>query len=243
VLLKYAPLDVVGQFTAAIQLSTILLSLLNAPLAVYHLPMLSAATAPGERQRVLRQLLSFSCLVGSCAVIVALAAKALIIHLLYSGRFVGALPFLDWFFPAIFFQSLLWILGLALIALRRGGRLFVLDLFQYVLFAPLAILAVGELGRVDLLGPFYFLAQLIALAVSAVLLDRLLGGAIRHPPLLLRGGLSSAAVLGMMVLTLGHQSVSWSLLAFSIVVAGTLFFLLATSDERRAVASILFRRR
>jgi hypothetical protein len=100
-LLSSAGLAAPGAFTAAFQMSPALLSLLTAPLQMYHLPSLSTAREAEEKRRMLEAFLSFSGLLGDGVAVLRIAGKALLIQLLHPADFVPALAFLDWFFPGL----------------------------------------------------------------------------------------------------------------------------------------------
>jgi O-antigen/teichoic acid export membrane protein len=231
-LLAQTDIGFVGQFTAAQATSGIFFGFVISPLQIYYLPKFSAARRSGESPVRLDQFVSFSLLMTVPPLIAFLALKPLVIQALYSQAFLPSLVFLDWFLPGIFFLPPLWIIGSALIGIRRTDRVVVLDVFQYGGPAVLIAIALYGLRSPDLVGPSFAVAQATA-CFTCFWIARRTFGFVPSLSLTVRLAVNGATVIGAAFVTAGQSEVEW-FSACALVLAGTVVPLLVASSEERA---------
>lgn len=237
-LLARMDINFVGQFTAAQATSGIFFGFIISPLQIYYLPKFSAARRSGEIPVLLDQFLSFSLLMTVPPLIAFLALKPMVVQALYSQAFLPSLVYLDWFLPAIFFLPPLWIIGSALIGIRRTDRVVVLDMLQYGGPAVLIAIALYGFRSPGLVGPSFAAAQAIACATCFWIARRAFGF-VPSIALTMRLAASGALVLGAGIVTAGQSEVEW-FSACGLVLAGTVVpLLIASSEERSALIGFL----
>jgi O-antigen/teichoic acid export membrane protein len=239
-LMLFARTDIgfVGQFTAAQALTGMFLGIVISPLQVYYLPKFSAARRAEQISLLLDQFISFAVLMTIPPLIGFLVLKPLVVQALYSSEFLPSLAFLDWFLPTIFFQAPLWIIGSALIGVRRVDRFVVLDVMQSGGFALLVGLALYGMDSPYFIGPSYTIAQAAA-CLMCFWVARQVFGFRPGVSVLIRLALGGVMVGAAAILTAGRSQVGW-LASCCLVLAGTVLpLLIASAQERSALMGFI----
>jgi O-antigen/teichoic acid export membrane protein len=235
-LLSSAGLAAVGAFTAAFQMSAAFLALLTAPLQMYHLPSLSTAREAEEKRRMLDAFLSFSGLLGGGAAVVLIAAKSLLIELLYTSDFVPALAFLDWFFPGLYIQALSSVYGHAMLAAGSGRAACGVEAVRSGTFVALTAAALFVADDPSLIGPAFLVTRALGLWLAARTAGRIYGTRPAEPMgRRLRRLVPAATVTAVAAVAMGRPSFDWTVATLS----GTALLVLvaaARPQERAALA-------
>jgi O-antigen/teichoic acid export membrane protein len=235
-LLSSAGLAALGAFTAAFQMSGAFLSLLTAPLQMYHLPSLSTARKLEEKRRMLEAFLSFSGLLGSGLAVVLIAGKPLLIELLYSRDFVPALAFLDWFFPGLYIQALSSVYGHAMLAAGSGRAACGVEAVRSGTFVALTAAALFVADDPSLIGPAFLVTRALGLWLAARTAGRIYGTRPAEPMgRRLRRLVPAATVTAVAAVAMGRPSFDWTVATLS----GTALLVLvaaARPQERAALA-------
>jgi O-antigen/teichoic acid export membrane protein len=235
-LLSSAGLAALGAFTAAFQVSAAFLSLLTAPLQMFHIPSLSAAKDAEEKRRLLEAFVSFSGLLGSGVAVVLIAAKPVLIELLYSPDFVPALAFLDWFFPGLYLQALSSVYGSAILAAGLGRAACGVEAARSGTFVVLTAGALLVADEPWLIGPAFVATRALGLWLAARTADRIYGPRPVEPMRRLRRLIPAAVVTAVATAALGGAGFDWAVAAL----AGTGLLVLAATarpQERAALAA------
>jgi O-antigen/teichoic acid export membrane protein len=231
-----------GLFTAAYQIAFSMLALMGAPLQMFHLPALSESGEPEARRVLLREILSFSRLVAASYAVAVIAAKPLLLRLLYSSDFLPALRFLDWFLPALYFQSLYMVMGSAMAAQRLGAAACAVEALRTGVFVTIAAVAIFIAHDPYLLGPAYFISRVVAYVVALAVVRRAYGGHFAaEMSFTIRGALIAAAIAAVGIVALDRSSIDGPILVAAAAALGAIFAA-ATPSERRVVLRVIARR-
>jgi O-antigen/teichoic acid export membrane protein len=225
-------LDFVGQFTAAQVMAGIFFGFIIAPVQIYYLPQFSAARRSDETCALLNQFLSFAVLMTVPPLIGFLALKPLVVQALYSREFLPSLALLDWFLPTIFLQAPLWIIGTALIGVRRADRVVVVDIIQYGGFALLIGITLYVFSAPNLIGPSFTVAEAVA-CFACFCFARRIFGFMPSVSVMVRLAVGGAMVMGSAYVTVGQSEVEW-FSACGLVLSGTTLSLLIASPQERS---------
>lgn len=234
-------LDTLGMFTAAYQIAISMLALMGGPLHMFHLPALSAHGEPTARRALLGEIFSFSRLFAASYTVTLIAAKPLLLRVLYSNDFLPALAFLDWLLPALYFQSLYMVLGSAMAAKRLGGAACAMELVRTGGFVLLSAVAIFIAHDPYLLGPAYFLSRVVAYFGALTIVRRAYGGSLfADTRSTLSGFAMGASVLALGGFALNRTSIDGPLL-LSAALALVAICAAATRTEWRAILSFVTR--
>ncbi len=230
-----------GLFTAAYQIAFSMLTLMGSPLQMFHLPALSEGGEPAARRLLLREILSFSRLAAAFYAVVLIAAKPLLIRVLYSSDFLPALRFLDWLLPALYFQSLYMVMGSAMAAQRLGAAACAVEALRTGLFVTLGAAALFVAHDPYLLGPAYFVSRVAAYFVALAVVRRAYGCFAADMSFVMRGVVMVTAISVVGIVTLDRTSIDGLTL---VATAAALCAILAaaTPSERRVILHVVTRR-
>jgi PST family polysaccharide transporter len=238
-LLSSAGLAALGAFTAAFQLSAAFLSLLTAPLQMFHIPNLGAAREAEEKRRLLEAFVSFSGLLGGGVAVVLIAAKPILIEFLYSRDFAPALAFLDWFFPGLYIQALSSVYGSAILAAGLGRAACGVEAARSGAFVALTAGALFFADEPWLLGPAFFVTRVLGLWLAARAAGRAYGTRPAEPARRrLRRLIPAALVSAVATTAMGNEGFDWTVAAFAGIALLTLAAT-ARPQERAALAAAL----
>ncbi len=148
-----------GLFEVAWTLGMTYITLVLSSLVTYYLPTLTRTKDPGERATLIRQVLRFTIVTMTPLLVLAVTIKPLVVAVLYSQSFHGALGLLRWMFIGDFMHATTWVLGLTAIAyadLRVAiwcGVLWPLTL----LFGSVALILTQQ--SFEVVGPVFLVVQ------------------------------------------------------------------------------------
>lgn len=157
----------VGLFTTAMTVAGIYLGAIISIMARDYFPRL-AALPPTDRDALndaVRDQQELALLLGMPAILAVLAFAPLVIPVIYSPRFLAAVPLLNWLVTADLFRLLAWTLAYVALARGSGTRFLRLELSSGAL--GLAAIAAGLVmdGLVGV-GVGYLVAQAIYLVMA-----------------------------------------------------------------------------
>ncbi|MBG6236644.1 O-antigen/teichoic acid export membrane protein [Pedobacter sp. CAN_A7] len=165
----------VGIFQASYTISTMYLSIiLNSMLADFF-PRLSVHSKDNTKVNTLiNEQTELALIFGAPMVIAIIAFCPLIIKLLYSSSFAGAVPILEWQAIGDFFVLITWPLGVLFLAKGMGIYSVLTDLLWAVLYYSLIYLGQDFFG-VEILGIGFLIAIVIKLSVVFICVRRISG--------------------------------------------------------------------
>jgi hypothetical protein len=219
-----------------------MLALMGAPLQMFHLPALSEGGEPAARRVLLREILSFSRLAAAFYAVALIAAKPLLLRVLYSSDFLPALRFLDWLLPALYFQSLYMVMGSAMAAQRLGAAAGAVEALRTGLFVTLGAAALFAAHDPYLLGPAYFVSRVVAYFVALAVVRRAYGGHFAaEMSFVMRGIAIATTILMLSIVALDRTSIDGPIL---VAAAAALCAILAaaTPSERQVIFRVITRR-
>ena len=137
----------VGQFQAGWGVTTIYLQMIFQAMGRDYYPRLSGhAGDKSGMQKLVNQQLHLALLLGTPLLLLAMTAAPLIIRLLYSSSFQGAVSQLQWLAFGTLFKLISWPLGFVLLALRKSTVYLITECISSAIFLILTI------GLTDIFG-------------------------------------------------------------------------------------------
>jgi enterobacterial common antigen flippase len=220
IVLRQFALDGLGLWSAAVNISGVLVSFVLAAMGTDYYPRLAGlAHDAAEFSRAVNTQVEIALCLALPALLATLLFAPLGLRLLYSGQFDAAIPVLRWSVFGMFLRVVTWPLGFVILAQGRGGLYFLNDLYVHVIYLAALVLGgrawglagLGIAGLLQYAGYLLFIlpvAWLIARAawnrpncLRIFLAALLLAAAsclvrwVRHP--LLFNGIGALAVAGV----------------------------------------------
>ncbi len=158
VILKKSDFSSVGLFQSVWTISNIYINvLLNAMLADYF-PRLSKFSNDNDASnKLINEQLEITLLAGAPMLIVLLSFSSIVLELLYSTSFIGALPILEWQIYSSFITLVVWPLSVIFIARNKGLFMFASEIFKQSIYLFLIFFGWDFLG-IDVLGIGFFIS-------------------------------------------------------------------------------------
>jgi len=154
-------LDGVGYFQAAWSLSTVYLAIVLNAMGADFYPILSAINSDNYKvNQLINDQTEIALLIASPIIIGMLAFLPLIINIMYSARFGGAVNILQWQILGTFFRVLSFPLGYLLLAKGKGILYVITDLLFNIPFLIFVILGWPYFG-LQITGISYLISYLI----------------------------------------------------------------------------------
>ena len=148
-ILRSEGLAAAGQFDAAWAISMNQATLVLASLQTFYLPVLAGPAAPEERTAHIKRVLVLATAAAAVLLAALIAAKPLVIRLLYSAEFQETGRYLRWTLAGDYLKISSWILSMPLIASADMRMFLAADLSAYGAFLGIWWLLQGSLPASD----------------------------------------------------------------------------------------------
>jgi PST family polysaccharide transporter len=174
-LVRQVGIEGVGQWQAAINLSSVMANFVLTAMGTDYFPRLTAVAEDNQRVREeVNGQTEISMLLAVPGLAATIIFAPLVIKLLYSGKFDGAVDILRWSVYGIFGRVISYPLGYVLLAKGRGKTFFFLEAF-YNAFYVLAVLLCTQLWGLSGTGIAYLLLYVVFALMNYVVAGAISG--------------------------------------------------------------------
>jgi O-antigen/teichoic acid export membrane protein len=226
-----------GQFDVAWGLSNVYLTLLLGSLHSYLLPTLSVEALNDQKSEVLDKALRLSIIIAVPLITTVIVVKPLVVRVLYSGEFVGALDVLRWTLLGDYLRVTGWVLATVLFA-RVDIRAYVAC--EALWSATLVAVAIGWLHvHLSMAGVAYMVASGVYLAILGYRVRSRHGVTFRGSQIRL-WAIGAGIVLLASLFTWMHVGIAWQDLSF--IPIALLFSWMALTQSERSYVSGYWKR-
>ena len=146
-----------GIFDVAWTLSIMYVGLVTASFGTYYLPTLSGITDPKERILLMRQLFYLATLLMVPVVVTVIVLKPLVVHLLYSSKFLPSLDIIRWMLIGDYLKVTSWVLAFPILAYADMRTFLWSELLWNGLFCMGTYFAVVQWGHLEGVGITFLL--------------------------------------------------------------------------------------
>jgi len=164
---RQGDIEDVGQFQAAWVLSSMYLATVLQAMGADYFPRLSAVNRDDKRvAQLVNEQTEVALLVAGPMIVGMLSFISVIVFLLYSSEFTGAVSILHWQLVGMFFKVVAWPIGFIMLAKGRGGIFICTELCWNVMYVGLITIGWRSWGLeatgIAFLGAFVVYVPIVA---------------------------------------------------------------------------------
>ena len=152
-----------GIFDVAWTLSMMYVGLVTQSFGTYYLPTLSGVVDPGERVLLMRRLFRLATLLMVPMVVAVIVLKPLVVHLLYSNKFMPSLEIVRWMLIGDYLKVTSWTFGFTILAYADMKVFFWKELILEAFFLASAYISLWQFHIVEGIGLGFLLMYVINL--------------------------------------------------------------------------------
>lgn len=216
--IQHGGLETAGIFGAAWSVSMQYVTLMLGSFSAYYLPSLTRLGGNSERAKLIENMALLSIIIMIPLTATVIAAKPLIINLLYTNDFLPSLKIMRWMLIGDYLRTTGWCFGMTLIAFARVRIFMLKEATLHLLNLGFVYYALMFRSDIEWIGIGVLIVNGINLAFLLLLVARAYRFA--RPKLLIGGWLSGLGILlTASWLTWNDQGIIWSKTLSIIMVA------------------------